>query len=46
MNNSQTPGVGDTARDFLLLDSSGNPRHLSDFVKAAPTVVIFYRGHW
>jgi peroxiredoxin len=46
MNRSQVPGVGDTASDFVLSDSSGNQRKLSDFVKASQSVVIFYRGHW
>jgi peroxiredoxin len=46
MNTSQVPGVGDTVGDFVLSDFSGSPRHLSDFVHASPSVVIFYRGHW
>jgi peroxiredoxin len=41
-----TPDVDQIAPDFELADSIGAPRRLSELVARAPTVLIFYRGHW
>lgn len=38
--------VGDTAPDFTLSDNSGNKITLSEAVKTAPVVLVFYRGSW
>jgi peroxiredoxin len=46
METARTPAVGDTAADFTLPDSDGNPRRLSDFTRDSACVLIFYRGHW
>ena len=46
METTHGPGVGDTAADFTLPDSDGNPRRLSEFTRDSVCVLIFYRGHW
>ena len=38
--------VGDTAPDFTLSDNSGIQITLSEAVKDAPVVLVFYRGYW
>jgi peroxiredoxin len=38
--------VGDTAPDFTLSDNSGKKITLSEEVKDAPVVLVFYRGSW
>ncbi len=38
--------VGDMAPDFTLSDNSGKRVTLSDAVKEAPVVLVFYRGYW
>jgi len=38
--------VGDMAPDFTLSDSAGKKVTLSDAIKEAPVVLIFYRGYW
>jgi len=38
--------TGDTAPDFALSDNSGNSVTLSEAVKTAPVVLVFYRGSW
>ncbi|MGI8812710.1 MAG: peroxiredoxin family protein [Pyrinomonadaceae bacterium] len=38
--------VGDMAQDFTLSDNSGKKVTLSDAVKEAPVVLVFYRGYW
>ena len=38
--------VGDTAPDFTLSDNFGKTVTLSEAVKDAPVVVVFYRGSW
>ncbi|MBA3353127.1 MAG: redoxin domain-containing protein [Blastocatellia bacterium] len=38
--------VGDMAPDFTLSDSAGKKVTLSDAVKEAPVVLVFYRGYW
>lgn len=37
---------GDTAPDFTLSDNSGKKVTLSEAVKEAPVVLVFYRGSW
>ena len=41
----QSPGVGDKAPDFSLLDVSGNEVRLSDFKGKKNIVLIFYSSH-
>ena len=41
----QSPGVGDKAPDFSLLDVSGNEVRLSDFKGKKNVVLIFYSSH-
>jgi len=38
--------VGDTAPDFTLSDNSGKQITLSEAVKTAPVVLVFYRAAW
>lgn len=38
--------VGDVAPDFTLQDNSGKKVTLSEAVKTAPVVLVFYRGSW
>lgn len=38
--------TGDTAPDFTLSDNSGKQITLSEAVKDAPVVLVFYRGSW
>lgn len=38
--------VGALAPDFVLPDTSGTLRRLSELVAERPRVLIFYRGHW
>lgn len=38
--------VGDVAPDFTLQNSSGKKVTLSEAVKDAPVVLVFYRGSW
>ena len=40
------PRVGEPARPFTLLDSTGASRSLADLVRERRQVLIFYRGHW
>jgi peroxiredoxin Q/BCP len=37
---------GDIAPDFVLPDSRGTPRRLSELVGPGPAILLFYRGHW
>lgn len=43
---AKLPQVGEKARDFVLPDSTGNQRRLSELAGAGPLVLLFYRGHW
>lgn len=38
--------TGDTAPDFTLTDHNSKTVKLSEAVKAAPVVLVFYRGYW
>lgn len=38
--------IGDIAPDFTLSDNSGKQVTLSEAVKTAPVVLVFYRGSW
>lgn len=38
--------TGDTAPDFTLSDNFGKTVALSEVVKTAPVVLVFYRGSW
>ncbi len=38
--------IGDVAPDFTLSDNSGKPITLSEAVKDAAVVLVFYRGSW
>lgn len=40
------PEEGELAPDFELSDSTGRVVTLSEVVADAPTVLLFYRGHW
>jgi cytochrome oxidase Cu insertion factor (SCO1/SenC/PrrC family) len=40
-----SPGVGDNAPDFSLIDVSGNEVRLSDFKGKKNVVLIFYSSH-
>ena len=46
MPDSHTPDIGQTAPDFTLADSAGDPRRLSELAASGPLVLIFYRGCW
>lgn len=39
-------GVGDSAPDFSLIDTSGNDTRLYDILQKGPIVISFYRGGW
>ncbi len=41
-----TPEVGQTAPDFIVPDTTGAPRALSELAATRDLVLIFYRGHW
>ncbi len=41
-----TPKLGAKAHDFVLLDSIGVERRLSELVAERPVVLLFYRGDW
>ncbi|MGI8925609.1 MAG: hypothetical protein ACR2HN_03040 [Tepidiformaceae bacterium] len=43
---ANTPDVGEQAPDFVLRDTTGTERTLSELVRDRRQVVIFYRGHW
>lgn len=43
---AERPAVGDIAPDFEMSDTEGRRVRLSDVVDEAPTVLVFYRGHW
>lgn len=46
-SSGQTPlKVGDTAPDFTLTSHKGESVTLSEAVKKAPVVLVFYRGYW
>jgi len=38
--------IGDVAPDFSLTDQNGKTVKLSEAVKTAPVVLVFYRGYW
>ncbi|MEP6923569.1 MAG: peroxiredoxin family protein [Pyrinomonadaceae bacterium] len=38
--------TGDVAPDFSLTDQNGKTVKLSEAVKSAPVVLVFYRGYW
>lgn len=38
--------AGDKAPDFALVNQSGEPRRLTDYLAHGPLVVTFYRGVW
>lgn len=40
------PAVGDFAPDFVLPDSAGAERRLSQLVAAQSQVLVFFRGAW
>jgi peroxiredoxin len=40
------PQAGQKAADFVLPDSTGKERRLSELASAGPLVLLFYRGHW
>ncbi len=41
-----TPKLGATAHEFVLPDSIGVERRLSELVAERPVVLLFYRGDW
>jgi peroxiredoxin len=43
---AHAPDVGERAPDFVLRDTTGAERTLTDLVHDRRQVVIFYRGHW
>lgn len=40
------PQPGEIAPEFVLPDSTGTPRTLTQLVAERSRVLIFYRGHW
>ena len=46
MTDPRTPAPGEVAPDFVLPDSTGAVRRLSDLVRERPCILVFYRGHW
>ena len=46
MQAGSTPEIGQCAPDFVLPDSTGTERRLSELVAPGPLVLIFFRGHW
>ncbi len=46
MSASKNPAPGDIAPDFSLSDSTGATVTLADLTADAPSVIVFYRGHW
>jgi peroxiredoxin len=41
-----TPRVGEVTPEFMLPDSTGTARRLSELAANGPLVLLFYRGHW
>ena len=41
----QSPGVGDNAPDFSLVDDSGNKIRLGDFKEKKNVALVFYAEH-
>ena len=41
----QSPGVGDNAPDFNLVDDSGNKIRLGDFKEKKNVALVFYAEH-
>ncbi len=41
-----TPKLAAKAHEFVLLDSTGVERRLSELVAERPVVLLFYRGDW
>ncbi len=46
MAEGTTPKLGAKAHEFVLLDSTGVERRLSELVAERPVVLLFYRGDW
>ena len=46
MAEPHTPQAGDTAPDFMLLDSVGMAQRLSSLTANRSLVLVFYRGYW
>ncbi|WP_146140710.1 redoxin domain-containing protein [Haliangium sp. UPWRP_2] len=46
MADANPPQLGQIAPDFVLPDSTGAMRRLSELVTEQPVVLIFFRGHW
>jgi peroxiredoxin len=42
----KTLKVGDSAPDFILPDTDGNPVRLYSLLRAGHVAVVFYRGNW
>jgi len=40
------PQAEQKAADFVLPDTTGEERRLSELASAGPLVLLFYRGHW
>ncbi len=45
-NQAKPIDAGDLAPDFTLTDQNGKSVTLSEAVKRAPVVLVFYRGYW
>jgi peroxiredoxin len=43
---AKVPAVGEVAPDFILPDSTGIQRQLSDLAANRMLVLLFYRGYW
>lgn len=46
MTNGKTPARGESAPEFELPDTSGQPRRLSELAAQGALVLVFYRGYW
>jgi peroxiredoxin len=46
MSEPHTPQQSERAPDFILPDSTGVRRRLSDLLADRSLILIFYRGYW
>ena len=40
------PPAGSIAPEFVLTDSTGVSRTLTELCASGPLILVFYRGHW
>jgi len=46
MGEERAARVGEPAPDFILPDTTGASRSLSQLTAGSACIVLFYRGHW